>query len=48
MVVVVVAVGTPTITGMVNGHPEAGGCSICQEGNLKNSESSEEPVSKMV
>ena len=36
MVAVVVTVGTPTVIGAVNGHPEAGGCSIHQEGNLKN------------
>jgi len=39
MVVVVVAVGTPTVTDVLNGHPEAGDCLIGWEGNLKNSES---------
>ena len=33
MVIVVVAVGKSTVTGSVNGHPEAGSCSICREGN---------------
>jgi len=42
---VAVAVGTPNVTGTVNGRPEAGGCSIRQEGNLKNPESSDDGLS---
>jgi len=45
MVVVVIGVETPTITGAVNGHPEAGSCSIHQEGNLRNSKSSDDDLS---
>jgi len=53
MVVVVVAARTPTVTGTVNGRPEDGGCSTHQEGNPRNSESSDddcsvdEPASQM-
>ena len=46
MVVVVVAVGTPTITGMVYGRPEAGGCSSRRKGNLKDSKSSDDGLSR--
>jgi len=42
MDVVIVAVGTPTVASTVNGHPVAGGCSIHQDGNLKNSKSSDD------
>ena len=39
MVVGVIAMGTPTVTSAVSGCPEAGGCSIHWEGNLRNSKS---------
>jgi len=39
IVVVVVALGMLTISGTINGRPEAGNCLIGREGNLKNSES---------
>ena len=42
MVVLVVTVGTPTVTGMVNGHPGTGSCSISREGTLRNSKSSDD------
>jgi len=45
MVVVVVAVGKPTVTGAVNGHPEAGVCSIRWKGNLWNFDSSDNDLS---
>jgi len=44
-VVVIVAVGTPTVTGAVNGHPEPGGCSIRWEGNFRNSKSYDDDLS---
>jgi len=47
MLMVVVAVGTPTVTGTVNGHPGTGGCSIHQEGDPRSSESSFEPAFQM-
>ena len=46
MDVVVVAVGTPTVTSAVNGCPEAGDCSIHPEGNLRNSESPNDDLSR--
>ena len=45
MVVVVITVGTPTVTSAVRGRPEAGGCSIHREGKLKNSKSSDDYLS---
>jgi len=50
MVAFVIAVGTPTITDVVNGHPEAGGCSIRRDGNSESSNDDlpvDEPASHM-
>ena len=44
MVIDVIAVVTPTVTSAVNGSPEARSCSICLEGNLRNSESSDDDL----
>jgi len=48
VVVVIVAVGTPTVIGTVNGHIDAGSCSIHREGNPRNSESSDDDMSSPV
>jgi len=45
MVIVIIAVGNPTVTGVVKDRPEAGGCSYSREGNLRNSESSNNNLS---
>jgi len=45
MVIVVVAVGTPTVTCTVTGCPEAGDSWIGREGNLKNSENPDDGLS---